>query len=124
MTELRYTTDHLWLRLDGMAATVGLTRFAVDTLGTVALVHLPQPGQRVRAGDACAAIETVKAASDAPAPLDGVILLANPALASDPALVSRDPEGEGWLYRLALDRPDDFGPLMDQAAYLAFVKAL
>ena len=124
MDGTRFTTDHLWLRLDGTVATIGLTRFAVDTLGDVALVHLPQPGQRVQAGGACAAIETVKAASDAPAPLDGVVLQANPALASKPALVSCDPEGAGWLYRLSLDGLDDFSLLMDRAAYRAFVDAL
>jgi glycine cleavage system H protein len=81
-------------------------------------------GRRVLAGEACAAIETVKAASDAHAPVSVQILEANAALLDDPAPMNRDPEGAGWLYRLAPDDPPGLDGLMDQAAYNALVDAL
>ena len=124
MTVARFTTDHLWVRLHGGIATVGITGFAGDALGAAAQVQLPQPGRRVMAGEACAALETVKAASDAHAPLSGQILEANTALLDDPAPATRPPEGAGWLYRMAPDDPADIDGLMDLAAYTAFVAAL
>ena len=124
MPDARFTTDHLWVRLHDGAATVGITRFASDALGPIARVELPQPGRRVLAGEVCAAIETVKAASDAHAPVNGQILEANAALLDDPALVNRDPEGAGWLYRMVPDDPAGLGGLMDQAAYNALMDAL
>ena len=124
MPDARFTTDHLWVRLHGGTATVGITGFASDALGAVARVQLPQPGLRVLAGDACAVIETVKTAGDAHAPLSGQILEANTALLDDPAPVNRDPEGAGWLYRMAPDDPTGLDGLMALAAYNAFVAAL
>ena len=124
MPDVRFTTDHLWVRLDGGTATVGITGFARDALGVVARVHLPQPGRRVLAGEACALIETVKAASDAHAPLSGQVLKANAALLDDPAPVNQDPEGAGWLYRMVPDDPAGLDGLMDLPAYNAFVAAL
>lgn len=124
MTGTRFTADHLWVRPAGSAVVVGMTGFACGALGTVALVRLPQPGRRVQAGEACAEVESMKAASDVPAPVAGTVLDANPAVIADPALISRDPEGAGWLYRMAPDDPADTGALMDAAAYAAFVGAL
>jgi glycine cleavage system H protein len=124
MPDARFTTDHLWVRLQDGIATVGVTGFASDALGTVARVELPQPGRRVLAGEACATVETVKAASDAHAPMSGHILDANAALLDDPALVNRGPEGTGWLHRLAPDDLPGIYTVMDQAAYNALVDAL
>ncbi len=124
MTDARFTRDHHWVRMQGGVATVGITWFAQDMLGAVTLVRLPQPGSRVLAGGACAAIETVKAASDADAPLDGRVIEVNAAVLDAPALVNQDAEGAGWLYRMAPDDPAALDALMDRAAYDAFLDAM
>ncbi len=124
MTDARFTRDHHWVRMQGGVATVGITWFAQDMLGAVTLVRLPQPGSRVLAGGACAVIETVKAASDAYAPLDGRITEVNAAVLDAPALVNQDAEGAGWLYRMAPDDPAALDVLMDRAAYDALLDAM
>lgn len=96
----------------------------MQALGTVAHVRLPQPGRRVQAGEACADIETVKAASEVEAPVGGTILQANTALLDDPAPLGTDPEGTGWLFRIAPDDPAELDAFMDAAAYTAFLDAL
>lgn len=124
MTDTRFTPDHHWVRLLGRVATVGITGFAQETLGAVTLVRPPQPGSRVLAGGACAVIETVKAASDADAPLDGRVVEVNAAVLDAPALVNRDAEGAGWLYRMVPDDPAALDALMDRAAYDALLDAM
>lgn len=124
IAETRYTPDHLWLLLSGGGATVGVTRFAMQALGPVAHVRLPEPGRRVRAGEACADIETVKAASEVHAPAGGTILQVNTALMDDPTPLGSDPEGAGWLFRIAPDDPAELGRLLDGAAYAALLAAL
>lgn len=123
MPETRYTKDHEWVRLEGDAATVGITDHAQNALGDLVFVELPEPGREVAAGEACAVVESVKAASDVYAPLAGRVVEANAALAEDPGQVNRDPTGEGWLFRLeGVDRAA-FDALMDAAAYQALVES-
>ena len=105
-------------------ATVGVTRFAMQALGPVAHVRLPAPGRRVQAGEACADIETVKAASDVQAPAGGTILQVNTALLYEPTPLGSDPEGAGWLFSIALDDPAELDRLLDAAAYAALLDAL
>ncbi len=124
MTDTRFTPAHHWVRLLGGVATVGITGFAQETLGEVTMVRLPQPGSRVLAGGACAVIETVKAASDADAPLDGRIIEVNAAVLDAPALMNQDAEGAGWLYRMAPDDPAALDALMDRVAYDALLDAM
>jgi len=124
MTGTRFTPDHHWIRLQDGVATIGITGFAQETLGTVTLVRLPQPGSRVLAGAACAVIETVKAASNADAPLDGRIIEVNAAVLNAPALINQDAEGAGWLYRMAPDDPAALDFLLDRAAYDALLDAM
>jgi glycine cleavage system H protein len=124
MTGARFTRDHHWVHMQGGVATVGITEFAQETLGAVTLVRLPQPGSRVLAGGACAVIETVKAASDADAPLDGRVIEINAAVLDAPALVNQDAEGAGWLYRMAPDDAAALDALMDRAAYDALLDAM
>ncbi len=121
MTETRYSRDHEWVRLRDGIATIGITVHAQEALGDLVFVELPQPGREVAAGEACAVVESVKAASDVYAPLAGRVLEHNAALAEEPALANRDAEGEGWFFRLAPADPADFAALMDRAAYDAFV---
>lgn len=121
MSQTRYTRDHEWLRLnDDGSVTVGITEHAQSQLGDVVFVELPEPGRTVAAGEACAVVESVKAAADVFAPLAGRIAETNAALADDPALVNRAPEAEGWFFRLLAEDAAAFAALMDADAYAAF----
>ena len=124
MTETRYTKDHEWVRLDGAVATVGVTDHAQEALGDVVFVELPKPGREVADGEACAVVESVKAASDVYAPLAGRVMEANEAVVDDPALVNRAAHGDGWFFRMELSDPASFAALMDEAAYKALVDSL
>jgi glycine cleavage system H protein len=118
---IRYTKDHEWVRLDGATATVGITAHAQDALGDLVFVELPEPGREVTEAEPIAVVESVKAASDVYAPLAGRVTEVNAQLAEDPALVNRDPAGEGWFFKLQLANPATFDTLLDQAAYDALV---
>ena len=121
MSETRYTQDHEWVRLEDGIATVGITVHAQESLGDLVFVELPAPGREVAAAEACAVVESVKAASDVYAPLAGKVTENNATLAADPALANRDAEGEGWFFRLVPSDPAAFASLMDRAAYDAYV---
>jgi len=118
---LKFTTDHEWIRLEADGtATVGITDFAQRELGDVVYVELPAVGKTLTMGGDAAVVESVKAASDVKAPVDGEVTGANAALADDPALVNRDPHGAGWFFRMRLANPAQLDQLMDEAAYDAF----
>ncbi|MCX7933359.1 MAG: glycine cleavage system protein GcvH [Rhodovarius sp.] len=120
---MKFSKDHEWVRVEGEIATVGITDHAQNALGDVVFVDLPEPGRQVAAGEACAVVESVKAASDVYAPVAGRIIEVNAALAEDPGRINRDPTGEGWFFRIALEGPlpDD---LMDAEAYARFLEGL
>lgn len=120
----RYTKDHEWVQLDGDIATVGITDHAQEQLGDVVFVELPVAEREVIAGEACAVVESVKAASDVYSPLAGKVVEINETIVEDPSIVNSDAEGEGWFFRLELDNTDDFDALMDQDAYDEFVESL
>jgi glycine cleavage system H protein len=123
MPETRYTKEHEWVRLDGGTATVGITDHAQQALGDLVFVDLPEPGRTVAAGDTCAVVESVKAASDIYAPVAGRVAEVNGALVEDPSLANRDPAGEGWFFRLEGVTVDG-SALMDEAAYKAYLETL
>ena len=122
MTQTRFTREHEWVRLDDGIATVGITEHAQSALGDIVFVDLPEAGRDVAAGEDCAVVESVKAASDVYTPLSGRVSEANAALAGDPALINRDPAGEGWLFRLVPADPSEFDKLLDEAAYAALLE--
>ena len=124
MTETRYTKDHEWVRLDGTVVTVGVTDHAQEALGDIVFVELPKPGRDVTEGEACAVVESVKAASDVYAPLAGRVTEANDAVVDDPALVNSAAAGDGWFFRIQLSDPAAFETLMDNAAYDSLVESL
>jgi len=124
MSELRFTKDHEWVRFDGDVATVGITDHAQTALGDVVFVELPEVGRVVSAGEACAVVESVKAASDVYAPLAGRIVEVNTALADNPGLVNAEPTGEGWFFRIEPANPSEAEALMDETAYAAFLETL
>jgi glycine cleavage system H protein len=114
---LRYTATHEWVRQEpGGTLAVGLTDHAQDALGELVFVEVPEVGRQVAAGDACAVVESVKAASDVYAPVAGVVEAANAELAEAPSRVNRDPYG-AWLFRLKPAAGADLGKLMDAATY-------
>ena len=124
MSEIRFTDQHEWVRLDGDQATIGITRHAAEQLGDVVFVELPQAGRKVGAGAEAAVVESVKAASEVYAPVGGEVTEANAALEAEPAKVNEDPEGAGWFFKLKNVDQADFAKLMTQAAYAEFVKGL
>ncbi|GAA0607353.1 glycine cleavage system protein GcvH [Craurococcus roseus] len=123
MPDTKYTTSHEWVRLEGDVATVGITDHAQTALGDVVFVDLPEVGREVGANEACAVVESVKAASDVYAPLAGRVVEANERLSEDPGLVNRDPTGEGWFYKLEIADAAALDELMDEAGYQRFVES-
>ena len=119
--DIRYSRDHEWVRLDGDIATIGITDHAQEALGDLVFVELPEPDRVVEVGEACAVVESVKAASDVFAPLAGKVVETNAAVVDDPAVINGDAEGEGWLFRLEIDDPAGLDALMDAEAYAAFL---
>lgn len=120
---LKYTEEHEWLDLDGDVATVGITKHAAELLGDVVFVQLPEIGAKFAKGDGAAVVESVKAASDVYAALDGEVVEVNKAVVNDPALVNADPEGQGWFFKLRLDDIKAMDGLMDDDAYQALVES-
>lgn len=118
---MKFTDEHEWLTRDGDIATVGITEHASTQLGDLVFVELPKVGATLKKGDSAAVVESVKAASDVFAPLDGEVVEINEAVTKDPALVNSDPLGKGWLYRIKLANPSDFDGLMDDDAYKKFI---
>ena len=115
--DLRYTESHEWVRVEGDRARVGITDHAQAELTDVVFVELPKVDRQVNAKEAIAVVESVKAASDIYAPVKGKVVEANKALETDPGLINREPFGQGWLFILKIDNPDDLKNLKDAAAY-------
>ena len=124
MSEVRYTDQHEWVKVDGGEATVGITKYAAEQLGDVVFVELPEAGRKVGKGGEAAVVESVKAASEVYAPLSGEVTGANAALTDDPAKVNADPEGEGWFFKIKLADAGEVEKLMTRAQYDEFVKGL
>ena len=123
-SDKRYTKDHEWVVLDGDIATVGITDHAQEQLGDLVHIELPERDRTVVEAEACAVVESVKAASDVYAPLAGKVLEINETIVEDPSIVNSDAEGEGWFFRLELDDPDSFEELLDQDAYDEYLETL
>lgn len=117
MAKTYFTQDHEWLSVEGGIATVGITDYAQEQLGDLVFVELPQIGTKLSKGDTAVVVESVKAASDVYAPVDGEITDANGALSSDPSLVNSAATGDGWLWKMKLANEGQLAGLMDEAAY-------
>ncbi len=122
--ETRYTKEHEWVRMEGDVATVGISEHAVEALGDLVFIELPEVGRVVSRDEACAVVESVKAASDVYAPLSGTIVEINPPVVEDPAMVGTHAENDGWFFKIQLDNPDEFEELMDEAEYQEYVESL
>jgi glycine cleavage system H protein len=122
-TDLQYTKSHEWVRqLNSGAVEVGISDHAQSALGDLVFVEVPDVGRALRAGEACAVVESVKAASDVYSPLGGKVTASNPALASQPELLNQDPYGAGWLFRLETNGSADASSLMNAGAYAKFLE--
>jgi len=121
---LYFTKEHEWIRVDGDVATVGISNHAQEALGDIVFAEVPDAGKTLSKGDDAAVVESVKAASDVYAPVGGEVVEGNAALADDPSLINRDPEGEGWFFKLTLSDPEELTGLMDEAAYREWVATL
>jgi glycine cleavage system H protein len=115
--DLLYTETHEWIRREGENVRVGITDHAQSELTDVVYVELPKMDRQVNTREAIAVVESVKAASDIYAPVKGTIVEVNKALEADPGLLNREPFGEGWIFVLKIDNPDDLKQLKDAAAY-------
>ena len=125
MSELRYTEDHEWVRLDDDGlAVVGITDYAQDQLGEIVFIELPEVGDEVERGAEAAVIESVKAASELFAPVSGTVVKVNEALNDEPALVNEDPVGEGWFVEIETDGDESLEALMTEDEYLRYVEGL
>lgn len=118
---LKFTEEHEWLKLDGDEVVVGITEHAAEQLGDLVFVELPAEGLTVAKGEEIVTIESVKAASDIAAPLDGVITEVNVAIVATPSLVNEDPLEDGWFFKMTLADPSDLDGLMDEEAYAAYI---
>jgi glycine cleavage system H protein len=117
-SELLYRESHEWVRYDeDGTATVGITDHAQAQLGDMVFIEVPEPGMSYEQGDACAVVESVKAASDVYAPLTGEVIESNSALEDSPELVNTDPYGDGWLFRMQLSDLSEIDGLLDPKAY-------
>lgn len=113
----KYSETHEWIDVKDTKATVGITRFAAKELGDIVFVELPEVGRKVRAKEVAAVLESTKAAADVYAPLSGTISEVNTKLKEAPELLSQDPENDGWLYRIVLEKNEELNDLMDGSAY-------
>lgn len=120
-SDLRYSTDHEWVRLDGPIATIGITDYAQDSLGDVVYVEIPKVGTKVGSGDRFGEVESTKSVSDVYAPLSGVVVKVNEAVAASPELLNTDPYGAGWLCAIELADPSQVDALLDADAYRSLV---
>ncbi|OYX41531.1 MAG: glycine cleavage system protein H [Rhodobacterales bacterium 32-67-9] len=114
---MKYTEDHEWLRVEGDLVVVGITDHASEQLGDVVFVELPEPGRAVSKGDEVVVIESVKAASDILAPVDGEIVEVNADVADNPGMVNEDPTGKAWFFKMKVADLSALDAMMDEAAY-------
>jgi glycine cleavage system H protein len=121
---MRFTKDHEWVELNGDVATIGITAYAAEQLGDVVFVEVPEVGKAVKAGDAFAVVESVKAASDVYAPVSGEVVEGNLEVANNPETVNAAPEASGWFAKVKLSNPGEVDQLMDRDAYEAFLATL
>jgi glycine cleavage system H protein len=122
-TDLRYTRDHEWVRVDGDEATVGITQYAADQLGDIVFVELPEAGRDLEEAKPFGVVESVKAVSDLFAPLTGEVTAINDALTAEPELVNSDPYGAGWMIKLRIADQAELDELLDGGAYDDLVAA-
>lgn len=119
MAEKKYTKEHEWVEVDGDTATVGITNHAQESLGDIVFIDLPTVGKEVKSNEELCVIESVKAASDIYAPIDGEVIEINNNLNDDASIVNQDPEKNGWIFKMKIADPTQYNNLMTLDEYLA-----
>jgi len=122
MAEKKYTEEHEWVEVTGDTATVGITNHAQESLGDIVFIDLPTVGKDVKTNDDICVIESVKAASDIYAPIDGEVIEINNNLIDDASIVNQDAENKGWIFKMKMSNPDQYNNLMNLDQYLAFLE--
>ena len=122
MAEIRYTKDHEYVRIEGAEGVIGISDHAQQQLGDVVFAETPKVGQTLKAGDAAAVVESVKAASDVFSPVSGEVVAVNAEVEATPGLINEDALGRGWLFRIRLANPGEAAALMDAAGYAAYLE--
>jgi glycine cleavage system H protein len=116
-SDLKYAKSHEWVRVSGDTATVGITDHAQQELTDIVFVELPAKGRKVKAGEACAVVESVKTASDIYSPVSGEVIEINPTVVDNPALVNSEPDGGAWFYKIKLSNPAEVNALLSPEDY-------
>ncbi len=116
-SDLKYTKSHEWVRVTGDVAIIGITDHAQHELTDIVFVELPAVGRKLKAGESCAVVESVKTASDVYSPVSGEVVAFNPKLASQPGLVNAQPFSEGWFFQVRLSQPSELALLLSPQAY-------
>ena len=124
MSEIRYTKDHEYLRIEGAEGIVGISEYAQQQLGDVVFAETPPLGKALKRGDPAAVVESVKAASDVLAPASGEVVAVNSEVESAPGIINEDALGRGWLFRIKLADAKELDDLMNEAAYADYLKTL
>ena len=119
MSEKKYTKEHEWVEVEGDTATVGITNHAQESLGDIVFIDLPTVGKEVKSNEELCVIESVKAASDIYAPIDGEVIEINNNLNDDASIVNQDPEKDGWIFKMKIADPIQYNNLMTLDEYLA-----
>lgn len=119
-SDLRYSDQHEWVRVEGNTAVVGITHHAQDALGDIVHVELPAVGKVLAKGASAAEVESVKAVSDVYSPVSGKVIAVNTGLDGNESVINTDPHGDGWMFKVELSNPSELNGLMDAAAYTAF----
>ena len=119
MAEKKYTKEHEWVEVDGDTATVGITNHAQESLGDIVFIDLPTVGKEVKSNEELCVIESVKAASDIYAPIDGEVIEINNNLNDDASIVNQEPEKDGWIFKMKIADPNQYNNLMSLDEYLA-----
>ena len=120
MSEVKYSKEHEWIKLEGDVATIGITKHATEQLGDIVFTEVPDKGKTFEAGGEAAVVESVKAASDVYSPIAGEVTESNEAIVSDPSLVNQDPEGNGWFFKIKVSSPEQLNELMNKEDYDKF----
>jgi len=120
--DLKYTTEHEWVRIEGDVATVGITDYAQEKLGDIVFVELPEEEETIDKGDTFGVVESTKSVSDLYVPLSGSVLETNDPLLDSPEIINEDPYGEGWMIRLKVKNPQEVKELLDAKAYQKLIE--
>ena len=122
MAEKKYTEQHEWVEVEGDTATIGITNHAQESLGDIVFIDLPTVGKKVKSNEELCVIESVKAASDIYAPIDGEVIEVNNNLSDDSSIVNQDAEKDGWIFKIKISNPEQYDSLMSLDQYLTFLE--